>query len=142
MSRSLDKSLGREADPEGGKIYDKGSAWAGAATREERKLMRQEILKTQIHLSFDLADSDINFLRLYVHSDHRIFVMYAHFDYLRVTPFLRRFTHLLVNRRMRSGGPLSRPLDRSLGRKADPEGGKIYDKGSAWAGAVASKSRK
>ena len=34
-----------------------------------------------------------------------------------------------------SGGPSSRPLDKTLGRKADPEGGKFYDKRSAWAGA-------
>jgi len=33
----------------------------------------------------------------------------------------------------RSEGPLSRPLDKLLGRKADPEGGKVYDKRSAWA---------
>jgi hypothetical protein len=31
--------------------------------------------------------------------------------------------------------PKSGPIDKSLGRKADPVGGKIYDKGSAWAGA-------
>ena len=34
-SGPIDKSLGREADPEGGKIYDNGSAWAAA--QQERK---------------------------------------------------------------------------------------------------------
>ena len=34
-----------------------------------------------------------------------------------------------------SGGPKSGPIDKALGREADPEGGKIYDNGSAWAGA-------
>ena len=32
--------------------------------------------------------------------------------------------------------PKSGPIDKSLGRKADPVGGKIYDNGSAWAGAT------
>ena len=30
-SRPFDKPLGPQADPEGGKVYDKGSAWAGAS---------------------------------------------------------------------------------------------------------------
>ena len=30
-----------------------------------------------------------------------------------------------------SDGSLSRPFDKALGHKADPEGGKIYDKRSA-----------
>ena len=33
--------------------------------------------------------------------------------------------------RVSAEGTFSRPLDKSLGREADPEGGKIYDKGSA-----------
>ena len=33
-------------------------------------------------------------------------------------------------------GPLSRPLDKGLGREADPEGGNLYEKGSAWARSV------
>jgi hypothetical protein len=32
--------------------------------------------------------------------------------------------------------PKSGPFDKPLGRKADPAGGKVYEKGSAWAGAV------
>ena len=33
--------------------------------------------------------------------------------------------------------PKSGPIDKALGREADPEGGKVYDNGSAWAGAYA-----
>jgi len=32
MSGPFDKHSGRQADPEGGEVYDKGSAWAGAHT--------------------------------------------------------------------------------------------------------------
>lgn len=40
-----------------------------------------------------------------------------------------------MNRHRPSEGSYSKPFDKSFGRKADPVGGKIYDKGSAWAGA-------
>jgi len=86
LSGPLDKSLGLEADPEGGKVYDKGSAWAGA------------------------ANVSVAWVRLYI---------------------LRTYAN--------QAEAWSGSLDKSLGRKADPEGGKVYDKGSAWAGALNGK---
>ena len=109
-SGPIDKSLGREADPAGGKIYDNGSAWAGAQQEKKRKSTRQEILKRQSRLAFRLANSGINLTHLFVHPDQPIFVVYAHVQYLRVMPLLRRFTHLLVNRQSQSGGPEEQTL--------------------------------
>jgi hypothetical protein len=49
FSRPLDKSLGREADPEGGKIYDKGSAcprsrggWGKRTPKQENRRQREK----------------------------------------------------------------------------------------------------
>ena len=56
-SRPIDKSLGREADPAGGKIYDNGSAWAGAQQEKKKKTNQYEVLgrSSSDSLSFSIS---------------------------------------------------------------------------------------
>ena len=56
-SGPIDKSLGREAGPAGGKIYDNGSAWARAQQEKKKKTNQYEVLErsSSDSLSFSIS---------------------------------------------------------------------------------------
>ncbi len=135
-SGPLDKSLGRKADPEGGKIYDKGSAWAGATHPNEQRIAHILANRRTQSEGPKSGPLDKSLGRKADPEGGKIYDKGS--AWAGAThPNEQRIAHILANRRTQSEGPKSGPLDKSLGRKADPEGGKIHDKGSAWAGASA-----